>query len=242
MRRFVHGGVVLWTLVSCSDGVPRAASRPEEHPSSELPGRGASASVSAQALRVPPSRAGRLGLTAGELWFIPCDTPGRRLHLQDLPNGDGVALIKAFRRGDGDVQALVRLSEGRLEEIRYATPEAEGCTRFPTADVVEARGNEPFWSVEIYGDSARLRLPLSPSGVVFTHGMWRRLAGDQWAYEARRGPAGGEEFLLLQLTQTRCVDSMSGAWYPFRAALIRDGDPARGCAVEGRFANAGSGK
>ena len=153
-----------------------------------------------------------------------------------MPNGEGAALVRALRGRDGELSVLVRLNGERVEEIRYAAQEGPGCARLPSPNVVEARGNEPFWSIEVYGDSARLRVPLVPGGVVFTRGAWRRLAGGQWAYEARRGQSGREEFLLLQLTESRCVDSMSGARYPFRAALIRDGEPATGCAVEGRLA------
>jgi uncharacterized membrane protein len=158
--------------------------------------------------------------------------------LRDLPNGEGAALVREFRGGDGEVPVLLRVSEARLIDIRYAAPEGPDCTRLPPPGVVEARGNEPFWSVEVYGDSARLRVPLTPGGVVFNRGTWRRLTGGQWAFEARRGQTGSEEFLELELTESHCADSMSGARYPFRAALIRDGDPARGCAVEGRLAQA----
>jgi uncharacterized membrane protein len=131
---------------------------------------------------------------------------------------------------------VVQVDQQQLLSIRYAAPEGPDCARLQSSAVVDARGNEPFWAVEIYEDSARLRVPLSPGGVVFRRGAWRRLSSGEWVFDARRGASGREEVLVVALTESRCIDTMSGARYPFRAALIREGDPARGCAVEGRSA------
>ena len=220
-----------WAVVACSGREPRATSR------SSQPAGDSGAASSRVTLQVPASQAGRLVLAASELSFIPCGSDAR-IRLQDMPNGDGAALVREFRGGNGEIPALVRMSESRLVEIRFAAPEGPDCGRLAAPVVVEARGNEPFWSVEVYGDSARLRVPLTPGGMVFNRGSWRQLTGGQWAYEARRGQSGSEEFLVLELTETPCSDSMSGARYAFRAALIRDGNPARGCAVEGLLATA----
>jgi len=187
------------------------------------------------AFHAPSSQAGLLALTAGELRFTACGARDAGTRVRDVRDSEGVTLVRSFRGGDGSIPVMLRLEGDSIAEIRYASPE-ESCDRLPPDGEIEARGNEPFWAVQVDADSARLRVPLMPDGVVFTHGAWRRLADSAWAYEARRGEGNTSEFLELQLTETRCFDSMSGARYSFKAALVREGNPATGCAVEGRRA------
>ena len=176
-----------------------------------------------------------LAIAAGELRFTPCGRRDAAIRVRDLPDSEGVTLVRSFRGGDGAIAVMLRLTGDSIAEVRYASPE-ESCDRLPADGELVARGNEPFWSVEVDADSARLRVPLMPDGVVFSYGAWRRLADSAWAYEARRGEGTAVEFLELHLTEARCFDSMSGARYPFKAALVREGNPATGCAVEGRRA------
>ncbi len=187
-------------------------------------------------LEVPPSKAGHLLLADGALTFIPCDAVDQRVRLVDTPDREGATVVSGFQGGADGVPVLLRLDGERLVDIRYAAPEGPGCSQLLQSVVVEARGNEPFWSLQVFGDSARMRVPLAVGGFLFTRGAWRHLSSGDWAYEASRTENGREEFLVLHLTEVRCTDSMSGALYPLRAELVREGQPAMGCAVEGRLA------
>ena len=53
---------------------------------------------------------------------------------------------------------------------------------------------------------------------------------DRWQFAAARS----DSTATLDLVEERCIDSMSGARYPFSATLTRNGQELHGCAVEGR--------
>jgi uncharacterized membrane protein len=222
-------------FLGCSGGETQAGSA--DHPDTTATHEGVVDSAPPRTtLEVPPSRAGHLLLADGALTFIPCDAVDQRVRLVDTPDGEGATVVTGFHGGVEGVPVLLRLDGERLVDIRYAAPEGPGCSGLPSRVVVDARGNEPFWSLQVFGDSARMRVPLALGGYSFTHGAWRHLSSGDWAFEASRTENGREEFLVLHLTEVRCTDSMSGARYPFRAELVREGDPAMGCAVEGRLA------
>jgi uncharacterized membrane protein len=132
---------------------------------------------------------------------------------------------------------LVRLDRDRLQEIRYAGAEGSRCDQLPPEGELQARGNEPFWMIRAEGTRARVHTPEEPDGAAYGDGTWTRADGLRWRYEARRTRADRLEHLTLELTEERCVDSMSGARYPFRAVLTRDGNRMEGCALEGRQAS-----
>ncbi len=239
MTSYGHGRcagalAIIVALLGCSAGEPRAAADGQD--TAGKPEAVADSALPRTTLEVPSSAAGHLLLADGALTFIPCDAPDQRVPLVDTPDGDGAAVVTELHDGSTGVQAMVRLDGGRLVDIRYAAPEGPGCAGLPRPFVLEAHGNEPFWTLEVLGDSARMRVPLALGGYLFTHGAWRHLSSGDWAYEGSRTENGREEFLVLHLTEVRCTDSMSGARYPFRAELVREGDPAQGCAVEGRLA------
>ena len=93
-----------------------------------------------------------------------------------------------------------------------------------------ARGNEPFWAVSVDGSVARVRTPDLPDGIAYYAGRWKRdSTGAGWVYRARRERAEGL-WLTLEISQTPCTDTMSGAESPFRAVLTYDDRRVEGCA------------
>lgn len=184
------------------------------------------------AFQAPASVAGRLRLDDGRLTFAPCSDAGVGVAVRDHPDGSGAALAREFGAGTGaGVMAMVRIEDGAIAEVRYAGPEGPDCSRLPPIGDVEARGNEPFWTVRVTGSTAIVYRPDAMDGVTYAGGAWSRPADGQWRFEASRE---NDDALVLELTEAVCRDNMSGARYPFTARLTRGGRTARGCALEGR--------
>ncbi len=118
-----------------------------------------------------------------------------------------------------------------IGELRRAVPEGPGCDEDLAGVRYLARGNEPFWRVEIRG-----------SGIVFS-----RLGKSEEIVFPSVAPQGGPESRLfassmegpggrrieIAITERRCVDSMSGALFALTARVTLDGERLQGCAVEG---------
>lgn len=176
----------------------------------------------------PPSLWGRLVITAqGERRFAPCASPGLALPIGRAAEDE---LARWLPVGAAEITVLGRVAQDRLEEVRYATLEGRGCARVPIEGDLRAQGNEPFWSLEIDATAARVRTPDRPDGVAYAAGAWSR--GARWRYEAQPVD-GGRARLILELDESRCTDSMSGALYPLRAVLMHGGQRLQGCALEG---------
>ena len=193
------------------------------------------------AFQVPPSRSGILTAAGGALRFVGCGEEGEGLAVQDLPTGEGQALVRELG-GGGRVIVLVRLEGDRLTDIRYAGGEGPGCDRLPPDGDIEVRGTEPFWHLQLTGSTATTTTPEAPAGDEFQNGRWTATGGP-WRYQAERREDGSVVTLAVELVEERCRDSMSGAAYPFTAAVRIDSLELHGCALEGRnaFASAGAG-
>lgn len=188
-----------------------------------------------EAFRMPALIAGRLTLKDAELFFLACGSAGEPRRLDDATGGEAIALMRGTKGAAGGVIATVRLDGDRLLQIRYASSEGASCSNQPSAATLDANGNEPFWAVRIEGDLATYRTPWELGGVVYQGGTWSRLDERHWRYEASRTGTGVTR-ISLELTETRCVDTMSGAAYPFVAKLTRGDSTLTGCAAEGRGA------
>lgn len=93
-----------------------------------------------------------------------------------------------------------------------------------------ARGNEPFWAVELRGDEAILRTPDHLDGVIFSAPEWESLGSGHWRLSVERPHADGVEFLTLEIREEPCQDTMSGERFPF-ASSVRYGElTGPGCA------------
>jgi uncharacterized membrane protein len=118
-----------------------------------------------------------------------------------------------------------------LEEILYArVPEdLRSCEAADPTYVVLARGNEPFWSVEVHEAHAIWREPETPDGLRFAAPEAINAEGAV-RYSAR---GNGHELELMVHAQP-CRDSMSGEYFAYSAKAILDGREVNGCARVGR--------
>ncbi len=89
---------------------------------------------------------------------------------------------------------------------------------------LRARGNEPFWAIDIEGDTLHYVTPEMPDG--------RTLVAQRMAHArgvAFSGDDDGRPF-NLDVTRTACTDSMSGERFEFTATWDYDGRRMEGCA------------
>lgn len=114
-----------------------------------------------------------------------------------------------------------------LEEVLYATPpsEANGCKEPAPTYVAAARGNEPFWSVEVADDKLTWRQPEAPQQLVFD-------AVQAQDAEGTVGYSGAVEGHTIEVffAMEPCRDSMSGAYFAYSARATFDGKQLKGCA------------
>jgi uncharacterized membrane protein len=184
--------------------------------------------------RAPASRAGKLVLRANELRFIPCGETGEGTPVMDRPDGAASALVRELGGGVNGITVLVALEGNRIQEIRYAGLEGPGCEKLPPEGTIEARGNEPFWQMRVEGTDGWIRTPQTPDGIRYRDGRWSQPSPKVWQFEAQRDLPEQVEKVTLEITETQCTDGMSGARYPYRAALTRGIERWEGCALEGR--------
>ncbi|MFO7304628.1 MAG: hypothetical protein C0P74_003825 [Gammaproteobacteria bacterium] len=118
-----------------------------------------------------------------------------------------------------------------LEEILYASVvnDTRGCDEADAAYVVHARGNEPFWSIEVRDAEMVFHQPEGPQEIVF-HDPQTVNAEGAVQYDARTAQHRIE---LMVYTQP-CRDSMSGEYFAFTARAVLDGRELNGCARVGR--------
>ena len=185
----------------------------------------------------------------GELRLAPCPEtlpdpggqpePAGSRPVQDASGHDLVALIQSFGAPSDGIPARVVLDGDRILELRVAIPEStpeRGCLlAFPEGDL-EASGNEPFWHLQVEGAEVLVRTPDDQEGTLFHDLTWSAVEGPErrWRAEALRDFVDGIEYLVLEVRETPCVDSMSGARFPWTVVLEQGGDLRRGCAREGR--------
>jgi len=119
----------------------------------------------------------------------------------------------------------------RLAATPFVCPDVQAL-RFT---VVSARGNEPFWGIEVDGELATVRTPEELGGVKYANGVWRTSGPHRWSFSARREGTGPErDEIALELLETPCADTMSDERFPLRAFFTRNGRRMEGCALEGR--------
>jgi len=181
-----------------------------------------------------PGQPGRLRLAGDTLRFEGCDDTGPAIDVRD-ETGEARSILQELGAGPPGLTVLVRMGNGRITAIRYAGLEGPDCTtRLPPEGDLQASGNEPFWNVRIAGDTAVVRTPDEIDGERYTDGRWSRTSEGGWRFEA--AAAYGTGTITLDVEEARCADGMSGARYPYRANLVRDGRSMSGCAMEGKSA------
>lgn len=135
-----------------------------------------------------------------------------------VPTPPGTTIPASFK------QAFV------LEELLYAgvVSEGAGCAAPVPAYRVLARGNEPFWSVEIDSDQLLLREAGAPAPTRFSVQETQDAEGSV----TYRGTSGSKS-LEITVANSACSDSMSGEYFAYSADLTLDGRTLRGCARVG---------
>lgn len=180
---------------------------------------------------VPPSETGRLSRIDVGLLFVPCgDAPGAGVILADHPEASG--LLDGLGDSETGVTAMLRQADSRITELRYLGLEGPDCRRLPPDGRLVARGNEPFWNARVDDERIVVTTPESMDGVTYGDVVWHQ-TGDGYRVEGTRA---GEPPLVLDVFPDVCLDSMSGARYPYRVVLARMGTVTQGCAIEGRLA------
>lgn len=107
-----------------------------------------------------------------------------------------------------------------------AAPAATGGDTL-AGDRFRARGNEPFWAIDVEGDVLHFVTPEMPQG--------RTLQGMRIAHAkgvAFSGEDEGRPF-NLDITRVACTDSMSGEAFEFTATWDYAGQRMHGCARAG---------
>lgn len=107
------------------------------------------------------------------------------------------------------------------EHVRIATAEASTMN----ASGFIARGNEPFWRIDVTGGTAKYRTPENQSG---TNIAVRRIVYREGVEYI--GESGGSPF-SLNIRPTECTDSMSGVKLPMTAQLRIGSERKQGCAA-----------
>lgn len=117
-----------------------------------------------------------------------------------------------------------------LEEALYATPPAEsaGCSQPAPAYIVAARGNEPFWSVEVTTEKMLWRQPDMPKEILVDAPQ----SQDSEGTVGYVGEGGGHKIELFVESEV-CRDSMAGAFFAYSARALLDGKEFKGCARVG---------
>jgi uncharacterized membrane protein len=180
----------------------------------------------------PVGITGVLGARDGGFSFQPCGED-EALPVTDGTGGDLAGLLEELGYGAGEVAVHLVLDGTMVTEVRVAAPESSSCTDLLPEAELRARGNEPFWLVDVEGPHALFRSPEELEGIRYDEGHWEATALG-WRYEALQHHVDGMGYLTLEVEEGRCLDSMSGAWFPFTASLRKGGERYTGCAWEGR--------
>jgi uncharacterized membrane protein len=184
---------------------------------------------------------GMLSLATERATFQPC---GEQTPLWVLDQTDGV-LRETFANEPKPLELYVEAHGERtpvpteieaaraypgafiLEEVLYATPpgESQGCKQPAPTYIVIARGNEPFWSIEVVEGKLIWRQPEAPQELVIE----ALQAEDAEGTVGYSGSAQGHALELFVEAQP-CRDSMSGAYFAYSARATFDGKALKGCA------------
>lgn len=153
--------------------------------------------------------------------------------VEDATGRELAEMIRSFGSPEGGIRARVVVEGDQVTHLRIAPPEVPDCDWLLSGGDVVASGNEPFWHLVVDGGDATWSTPEEVEGVNFFEGRWER-PEEGWRFEAQRDFVDGMEYLVLRVLDTPCMDTMSGARYPWTAVAERGGARWEGCAREGR--------
>lgn len=141
--------------------------------------------------------------------------------LPGMGAGSETAPAAQGHRGPPGVSPLEQPIETGDEARPVTTAEA---STYNTA-AFSARGNEPFWAVDVAGSTAIYKTPDNQSGQPIRVNRLNFAQGVEYV-----GVRGGRPF-VLNVRAAECTDSMSGDRFPFTARLTVSGQTQAGCAA-----------
>jgi uncharacterized membrane protein len=242
---------VLLTMAGCSKAPEPAAPTQPEAPLSEAPAAPAATPTAAE----PPAESGlaiKRGiatLSAARSTFLPCGEQGELLMVDQT---DGVlARTFAGEKGAGAADQPLKLyieAYGEratdrpadqpgfagtflLEEALYAAPDGQtrGCDTPAQDYIVAARGNEPFWSVEVTDAALLWKQPDEPKEISIAAPQTQDAEGAV-SYAA----VNDAHKIELLIEAQACQDDMSGEYFAYAARATLDGKKFAGCARVGK--------
>lgn len=118
-----------------------------------------------------------------------------------------------------------------LEQLLYAgvSGETGGCEKPAPDYIVQARGNEPFWALQVNEHGMVWKQPDAPQEIE----LGELQSQDAEGTVSYRASAAGHAAELLVDSQV-CRDSMSGEYFAFAARAVLDGKEFKGCAHVGK--------
>lgn len=171
-----------------------------------------------------------------ELWLLDqSDGVLRQTFEGEMQKGPAMLYIEAYgeRAPVAEDIAEARAYAGTfvLEQVTYAGVQGQvkGCDEPAANYIVAARGNEPFWAVEVGDNGIVWRQPAEPKEIALGAPQTQDAEGTV-RYHAS---GNGHQLELLVDAQT-CRDSMSGELFAYAARAILDSKEFSGCARVGK--------
>ena len=240
-RSWLSLSIVSVALCACSKAPPPPAATPDAAPvpAAAIPAPAPAAEPPAESSLA--LKRGTLSLASEQATFQPC---GDSAMLWVVDQTDG-ALRQTFANESKPLELYIEAHGERtpvpdgvaaaraypgafiLEEVLYASPpgEGQGCSAPAPTYIVAARGNEPFWAVEVTEARMTWHQPDEPKEVVIEAPQ----SQDSEGTVGYTGSGGGHT-LELFVDADACRDSMSGAFFAYSARAVFDGKEFKGCA------------
>ncbi|WP_222565626.1 COG3650 family protein [Novilysobacter antarcticus] len=136
----------------------------------------------------------------------------------------GAALLGCDPEPTAPASSSTESGAGITPPVSAVPAEADASLDGDRAVGFHARGNEPFWSVEVVGDTLLYNTPDTQPGVELA-----ATRNDTATDVEFRGVHGGKDFVLI-ITPGQCEDSMSGQAYDYTATFSDGERQLTGCA------------
>jgi putative lipoprotein len=243
-------------LAACSrqpEQQPMPSAAPDTTAPSALPSAAVTQQQSAPAQSEPPAdsslaiKRGVAMLAQDRMTFRPCDEKTelwlldqsdgvlRQTFEGEMQKGPAMLYIEAYgeRAPVAEDIAEARAYAGTfvLEEVTYAGVQGQvrGCDQPAATYIVAARGNEPFWGVEVGDNGIVWRQPAEPKEIALGAPQTQDAEG-----AVRYHASGNGHELELFVDAQTCRDSMSGELFAYSARAVLDGKEFTGCARVGK--------
>ncbi len=220
---------------------------PESSPSAPAPQTDSVTSIEA----VPAEsslaiKRGLMTIAEDRATFTPCDSKDELWVLdqspgvltQSLIEGEQATPVSLYAEAYGERAPAEEVPQAQgfagifvLEEILYAgvPGEGRGCNAPISDSIVTARGNEPFWFVEVRDEKMIFRQPEAPTEIIFGEPQTVHAEG-----AVRYTSTAAEQRLELMVHAQACRDTMSGEFFAYTAKAVLNGRELSGCARVGR--------